>query len=67
MNAAKTLLVLPALVLAQSAAGDWDVGDPYKMHHPQTPDLVNGMDILDGPYATATASQYEKFLAEEEA
>ena len=68
MRAMTTVLVLAVLVLGQSAAGDWDIGGPYKMHHPQTPDLNTGVDVLDGPYwggVNPQAVDYEKFLADD--
>jgi hypothetical protein len=34
------------LVVAGSAMADWNVGDPYKMHWPQLPDLQTGLDVL---------------------
>lgn len=44
-----TITRMIAVVLAltaMTALADWDLGDPYKMHWPQLPDLVNGMNIL---------------------
>jgi hypothetical protein len=43
-----TSLLLAALLPALcglTARGDWDVGDPFKMHYPQLPD-PNGWDIF---------------------
>jgi hypothetical protein len=34
------------MLLATSVLADWQPGDPHKMHYPQLPDLVNGMDVL---------------------
>jgi len=50
MNPTRALMVLAAILIAGAPAqADWDPGDPDKMHHPQLPDLDNGMDVLNGP------------------
>jgi len=46
---------LVLLALTADTRADWDPGGPYKMHHPQLPDLLGGLDVLDGPYFTDTA------------
>lgn len=33
------------LGIAVPASADWDIGDPYKMHYPQLPELYQGIDI----------------------
>jgi len=33
-----TLVITLVLVTATAARADWNTGDPYKMHYPQTPD-----------------------------
>jgi hypothetical protein len=38
--------VVALTFLAAPATADWDVGDPYKMHYPQLPDLELGLDVL---------------------
>ena len=40
MKAKYLLAMAAALVLttATAARADWNTGDPYKMHYPQTPD-----------------------------
>ncbi|MHB1158195.1 MAG: DUF7901 domain-containing protein [Phycisphaerales bacterium] len=53
------LLLMGAVVLmtGATALADWNVGDDYKMHYPQLPDLTtSGMDVLasqQGPWAGA--------------
>ena len=44
MNAARTLLALAVLGLAQAAVADWDESMPHKMHFPQLPDPY-GWDV----------------------
>lgn len=39
------LVILGLLICAPAAWSDWDEGDPYKMHYPQRPDLVTGVDV----------------------
>ncbi len=41
-----TMITVVLAATAMTALGDWDVGDPYKMHFPQLPDLDNGMNVL---------------------
>ncbi len=44
-----TTAALAVLFAAAPVSADWDVGDPYKMHYPQLPDLTpEGMDVLAG-------------------
>lgn len=41
------IITLVVLALPVRAHADWNVGDPYKMHYPQLPDLTsNGIDVL---------------------
>jgi hypothetical protein len=40
------LVILGLLISAPPAWSDWDPGDPYKMHYPQLPDLINGVDVM---------------------
>jgi hypothetical protein len=52
------------------ALGDWDLGDPHKMHYPQLPDLNDtGMDVLGGPLSVdpndPINTVHEKFLADD--
>jgi len=51
MKAAKLTICLTAvavLALGGAARGDWNPGDPHKMHWPQLPDLSpTGLDVLD--------------------
>jgi hypothetical protein len=58
MKSAFTLIAaLAALTfLAAPTMADWNVGDPYKMHYPQLPDLELGMDVL---------ANYPKILADD--
>ena len=58
-------LGLTVLLAATVAPADWDPGDPYKMHHPQLPDLENGFDVLDGPYNNAISGSGIKILADD--
>ena len=46
MNAARNILMIGVVLvfLAAPAAGDWNYGEPYKMHFPQLPD-PNGWDV----------------------
>ena len=40
------VLVVLMACMAASVQADWNVGDPYKMHYPQLPDMSpNGLDI----------------------
>ena len=53
MSYARSLLIVAVVwACALPALGDWNVGDPYKMHYPQLPDLTpfpirTGIDVLD--------------------
>src|SRR5512137_3002215 len=61
MNTRTTVAVFAVLVMlvAVSARADWNVGDPYKMHYPQLPDLSpNGLDVK----ATAPKILADDFL-----
>ena len=42
-----SLLVIAAALVAFTAVADWDIGDGYKMHFPQTPDEA-GWDVKSG-------------------
>jgi hypothetical protein len=56
-------LLAPALIRA-----DWNVGDPYKMHYPQLPDLTpTGLDVLAtrDPFFTGTPGPVWKILADD--
>ena len=45
MRTSKSILTLAAALITTSAAlGDWNPGDPCKMHSPQRPDPV-GWDV----------------------
>ncbi len=62
------LCALAVLGIHSIALGDWDPGDPFKMHWPQLPDLnQTGMDVLAGPLSVDDTGQiyYEKFLADD--
>jgi len=39
-------IIAATLAVASPAWADWDLGDPYKMHRPQLPDLQNGLNVL---------------------
>jgi PEP-CTERM motif len=40
------ILVVAAMVLASPVLGDWNEGDPHKMHDPQLPDVsLTGIDV----------------------
>ena len=45
-NIRMSLAVAVAVFAAVPAFGDWNSADPYKMHFPQFPDLVQGMNVL---------------------
>lgn len=46
------LCVMAVAFWSLPAMGDWDVGDPYKMHYPQLPD-PNGVDVCVTHYTVA--------------
>jgi hypothetical protein len=58
MRTAISILAWMCVLSAGAAAlGDWNPGDPYKMHHPQLPDLsTNGMDVLNAAGLLSTGS-----------
>ena len=59
MKATKTILMIATVMFVVAPAlADWDIGDDYKMHFPQLPDLVNGMNVL----ATAPTILADDFL-----
>jgi PEP-CTERM motif len=68
-----TLTALVAVVAlafsAAPAAADWNVGDPYKMHFPQLPDLTPlGVDVLATypyPFVFPPAEPFGKILADD--
>lgn len=39
------LVILGLLISAPAAWSDWDEGDPHKMHYPQPPNLLTGVDV----------------------
>jgi len=57
-------VVVALLVVATSATADWNVGDPYKMHYPQLPDLQTGLDVLATTFPHA-APPWGKVLADD--
>jgi hypothetical protein len=61
--------VLGVCVLSPAAAhADWNVGDPYKMHYPQLPDLTpTGLDVLAtrDPFTTGPNGPVWKVLADD--
>lgn len=57
-------IITCVLIFATPAIADWNVGDPYKMHYPQLPDLSPmGVDVLDGPMFID--SFFDVFLADD--
>jgi len=61
---AATLTVAASLIGA-AAQADWNVGDPYKMHYPQLPDLTpTGLDVLAGQQTPAAGNGF-KILADD--
>ena len=69
MKSDESIIVMMAVMLMAMPTtivlADWDPGDPHKMHFPQLPDLETGLDVLAGPYATASGGIIEKFLADD--
>ena len=51
MNILKAIVCVASLTFGSlSVRADWNLGQPFKMHYPQLPDLTpNGLDVLDGP------------------
>lgn len=57
--------VLCSVCAVSAALGDWNPGDPHKMHYPQLPDLSpTGMDVLDSISLSAGAT-VDKWLADD--
>jgi hypothetical protein len=70
MKALKLIVgTLTVLMLSSAVVADWDPGDPFKMHFPQLPDLLEGLDVLAGPLVDANTPPDpfipEKFLADD--
>lgn len=67
----KLMRVVTLSVLAAGFSGlvraDWDVGDPFKMHAPQLPDLQQGVDVLASyPYTDPnTGNVFGKWVADD--
>jgi hypothetical protein len=60
------LALLGLTVFALPATADWNVGDPYKMHYPQLPDLTpTGMDILATVQGSWAPQPQWKILADD--
>ncbi len=58
-------LAVTASLFAATAQADWNVGDPYKMHYPQLPDLTpTGLDVLAGQQ-TPNAGTAFKIVADD--
>ena len=67
-NATLICVVIISLVFtAGIVRGDWDPGDPYKMHYPQLPDLNDtGLDVMASyPDPFITAAPLGKVLADD--
>jgi PEP-CTERM motif-containing protein len=60
----RIVTILTVLTIVAAAQGDWDPGDPYKMHHPQLPMIDGGIDVLNGPFVGPNLLDV-KFLADD--
>lgn len=59
------MAVVAVILLAAPATADWDEGDDYKMHYPQMPDVLNGMNVLASTYPLHLAPTIQKVLADD--